>query len=178
MSTSLSSAPQSNTSGAEAPAAPLASTQPPALAVVSVLASGLPPELGTPEEPALYTVPAVFSRRVTPQERARIEDPTLAARLMGETGAGPGLELTVSDRRLLISNTNLSQLQAGLATAIGQMLNNLGKELRAARAERASAAEVRMTDERQRAGAVARIAAEIRFGPTEDPADPEAPRAT
>jgi len=178
MSTSVSNSPQSNTSEPNAPAAPPASTEPAALALVSVLASGLPPELGTPEEPGLYTIPAVFSRRVTPQERSRIEDPTTAARLMGDTGAGPGLELTVSDRRLLISNTNLAQLQAGLATAIGQMLNSLGKELHTARAERASASEIRLADERQRSDAVARMAAEIRFGPIEDPADPEASPST
>lgn len=176
MSTSLSSTAQSNTPNRNAAVAPPASTEPSALALVSVLASGLPAELGTPEEPALYTVPAVFSRRVTPQERARIEDPATAAQLMAETGAGPRLELTVSDRRLLISNTSLSQLQAGLAAAIGQMLNSLGQELRTARAERASAAEVRLADETQRAGAVARMAAEIRFEPIGDTADPQAHR--
>lgn len=145
------------------------SHEPEPLALLSVLASGLPAELGTPAEPSLYTVPVVFSRRVTPQERARIEDPAAAAMLMAETGAGPGLGLEVDDRRLLISGTNLTQLESGLAAAIGRMLSTLGEELHTARTERAAAAEVRLGEERQRADAVAQTAARIRFGPAEDP---------
>ncbi|MBN9167080.1 MAG: hypothetical protein J0I07_39475 [Myxococcales bacterium] len=50
------------------------------LRLVSILVSGLPVELGTPDEPATYTVPAVFSRQVTAAERARLEDPDTARR--------------------------------------------------------------------------------------------------
>ncbi len=138
-----------------------------ALQVLSVLASGLPADVGTPDEPSLYTVPAVFSRRVTAKERTRIEDPATAARLTAATGAGPGLALAVSDRRLLIMNTNLRQLSDGLAVAIGEMLARLGDDLVTEKDERDAAAEVRLAHETERADAVARLAAEIRFGPAE-----------
>ncbi len=153
------------------PAAPSPRTSPDdprALRVVSVLVSGLPTDLGTPTEPALYTVPAVFSRQVTPQERARIEDPATARLLAEETGAGPGLELAVSDRRLLIVNTTLGQLKDGLAAAIGTMLTRLGQDLLTEQDRRNEAAKVAQTGERERLEAVAQSAAEIRFGPVDD----------
>jgi hypothetical protein len=112
-----------------------------------VLASGLPAEVGTPDEPLLYTVPAVFSRRVTQKERSRIEDPTTAEQLEVGTGAGPGLELEVSDRRLLIGNTNLGQLKGGLAAAIGEMLIRIDEELHTEQDERDAAAGVRLARE-------------------------------
>ncbi len=117
----------------------------------SVLASGLPVEVGTPHEPSLYTVPAVFSRRVTPEERSRIEDPATAEDLMATTGAGPGLALAVSDRRLLIVNTNLAQLKDGLAMAIGRMLSRLDEDLLTEQDERDAAAELLLASEVDRA---------------------------
>ena len=145
-----------------------ASSEPVPLSIDHVLASGLPAELATPAEPPLYTVPVVFSRRVSPQERAVIEDPATAAHLMDVCGAGPDLRLTVSDRRLLIENTTLAQLDGGLAAAIGAMLTTLGDQLHAAREERTAAAEASTRVERERAEGVARTAAAIRFGPAEE----------
>ena len=154
--------------------APTDSTTPPprpALRVQSVLASGLPAEVGTPHEPSLYTVPAVFSRRVTPEERSRIEDPATAEDLMATTGAGPGLALAVSDRRLLIVNTNLAQLKDGLAMAIGRMLSRLDEDLLTEQDERDAAAELLLASEVDRASAVAETAAQIRFDADEDGTD-------
>jgi hypothetical protein len=131
------------------------------LRLVSVLVSGLPRELGTIDEPARYTVPAVFSRQVTPQERARIEDPATARRLAEL--AGPGLELSVSDRRLLIKNTTLAQLQGGLAAALAAMLREIDRELGAERARRSAEADAMYVEEHDREAAVTAAAAAIRF---------------
>lgn len=148
------------------PAAPLAAAPDPrALRVVSVLASALPDTLHTPDEPDLYTVPAVVSRQVTAQERARIEDPETARLLAAEVGLAPGLELAVEDRRLLIRNTTLTQLGQGLAEAIGRMLERLEAELLEAKDVRDHAAADRHTDELARLAAVAHQAEQIRFGP-------------
>ncbi len=136
-----------------------------ALRLVSVLASGLPSDLGTATGPIRYTVPVVFSRQVSAQERARIEDPATARSLEEAAGAGPGLELAVSDRRLLVMNTNLAELKAGLGAALGTMLARLGQELLTEQDRRAAAAEVLRSGERERVEAVSRAAAEIRFEP-------------
>lgn len=151
--------------------APVTATpaDPRALRLVSVLPGALPPELGTPAEPARYTVVAVFSRQVSPEERARIEDPATARDLAAATDAGPGLHLAVSDRRLLIHNTSLAQLRDGLAGALATMLAHLGTELVAEQDRRAAEVEALQVDERERAAAVERAAAEIRFEPDTAP---------
>ncbi len=138
------------------------------LHLVSVLASGLPADLGTPGEPDRYTVPAVFSRRVTHEERARIEDPATAHRLAESAGLGHGLELAVSDRRLLIKGTTLAELTDGLATALGAMLAGLERDLHTESGQRAAAAEVHDTAERERFEAVSRAAANIHFVDPDD----------
>ncbi len=138
---------------------------PRSLRLLSVLASLLPDTLGTPEEPPLYTVPALFSRQVTATEREHIEDPVTAQRLAEEIGVPPVLELAVSDRRLLIKNTNLTQLADGLAAAIGTMLDRLGAALLAEMDRRTEAAEVLRSDEQERLDAVERAAAQVSFDP-------------
>lgn len=144
------------------PHAPDASTGD--LHLLSILESGLPAELGTADEPATYTVPVVFSRQVSRDERARIEDPATARRLAEQIGAtGPPLRLAVSDRRLLVENTNLDQLRDGLAAALAAMLRDLGGELRAASDERAVAADARVVEERRRSDATHAAVSTIRF---------------
>ena len=93
------------------------------LRLVSILVSGLPAELGTADEPPRYTVPAVFSRQVTAEERARIEAPATASALSAH--GDRDLALEVSDRRLLIKNTTLAQLAGGLAAALGAALRDI-----------------------------------------------------
>jgi hypothetical protein len=133
------------------------------LRVVSVLEPGLPVELGTAAQPASYTVPLVFSRRVSPHERQHIEDPRTAARIAEEFGGGPGLHLVVSDRRLLVEGTTLEQLRDGLARALNDMLQELGRELRRVGDERAAAAEVHVQDERRRTATVHAAVSAITF---------------
>ncbi|AEI13397.1 hypothetical protein Celgi_2904 [Cellulomonas gilvus ATCC 13127] len=136
------------------------------LRLLSVLESGLPTQLGTPDEPAAYTVPAVFSRQVSHDERARIEAPATAQALAAQIGApadGPTLRLVVSDRRLLIENTTLAQLHDGLAAALAAMLRDLGRDLRAQTSERAVEAEALAVGERRRAAATHTVAESIRF---------------
>jgi hypothetical protein len=139
-----------------------------ALRLVSILASGLPIELGTPEEPALYTVPVVFSRQVAAAEREVIEDPETARRLIQATGTEPGLTFTVEDRRLLIHNTSLRLLKDGLASAIGRMLQRIGTDILAEQDRVAASAEARLSHERKRVDLVAREAAEISFAAADD----------
>lgn len=166
------SATPTHTSDTTVPATVSRTDDPRALRLLSVLASGLPAELGTPAEPERYTVPAVFSRQVSPAERAWIEDPATARLLEERTGAGPGLALAVSDRRLLIMNTTLAELKGGLATAIGDMLTRLGQELLTEVDRRAAAAEIIVSDEKDRVDAVTRAAAEITFGAVDDHVGP------
>ncbi|WP_309135237.1 hypothetical protein [Cellulomonas sp.] len=140
-----------------------AEPDPRALRLVSVLAAGLPADLGTEREPARYTVPAVFSRQVTPAERARIEDPGTAHRLAERAHVPDGLHLAVSDRRLLVGGTNLAEMKAGLATELSAMLRTLGDELLGEQDRRAALADERRAGERDRVAAVAAAAAEVRF---------------
>lgn len=149
-----------------------------ALRLVSILASGLPVELGTPDEPALYTVPVVFSRQVTAAEREAIEDPETARRLVEATGTEPGLAFTVDDRRLLIHNTSLRLLKDGLASAIGRMLQQIGTDLLAEQDRVTASAEARLSHERARLAAIARDAAEISFFAAADGDEPAAGEAT
>ncbi|MBU4215581.1 MAG: hypothetical protein KJ792_13100 [Actinobacteria bacterium] len=136
------------------------------LRLLSVLASGLPADLGTITEPAAYTVPAVFSRQVTHEERLRIEDPAVARRLVERTGADASLALVVEDRRLLIQNTTLRRLEDGLAAAIGEMLLELDQDLLAAQDRRAAEAGARQAVERTRSDRVIQAAARISFDPS------------
>jgi hypothetical protein len=146
---------------AATPAEPTATAPDDSLRLVSILVSGLPHELGTPDEPARYTVPAVFSRQVTAPERARIEDPATARALAPH--AGPDLALEVSDRRLLIKNTTLAELDAGLAAALAAALRDISRELDVEQAQLSADADARDADERGRAAAIAAAAAAIRF---------------
>ena len=131
------------------------------LRLTSVLVSGLPVELGTPNAPERYTVPVVFSRQVTPEERERIEDPVVARQLSEHAGAA--LELVVSDRRLLVKNTNLREVAGELSSALAAMLRDLDVQLDAEQSARADEAHRRELEERERAAAVAQEAAAIRF---------------
>lgn len=75
--TSAGFAPQTTAPDGAPASTPL---DPAALRLVSVLVSGLPTALGTVDEPVRYTVPAVFSRQVTPRERALVAAAAAAVR--------------------------------------------------------------------------------------------------
>ncbi|WP_052748412.1 hypothetical protein [Cellulomonas sp. FA1] len=153
---------------APAPSTSDASPDPTAgdLHLLHILESGIAAEVGTPAEPSRYTVPVVFSRQVTPVERARIEDPATARRL-GEAVSpgrgGPELRLVVSDRRLLVENTTLAELRDGLAAELAAFLRELGEDVRAASAERVTAAARRAGDAERRDATVHAAVEQIRF---------------
>ncbi|MBE1878851.1 hypothetical protein [Myceligenerans pegani] len=99
-----------------------------------MLDSALPHELGTADEPERYTVSAVFSRRVSAEERALIEAPSVPA-MLAEHGY-PGVSLKVADRRLEIAGTNLAMLAAGLAAEVARVLREVEQQVLAERERR------------------------------------------
>jgi hypothetical protein len=126
-----------------------------------VLDSALPHELGTDAEPERYTIVAVFSRRVLPEERALIEGPDALAAL-AERGY-PGVGLKVADRRLEIAQTNLAMLTAGLAAEIAALLRDVEQRVVAAR-ERRDDERLRWSEaEAARAARVKAEADRVRF---------------
>lgn|GEM_PF-1695855 len=131
------------------------------LRLVSVLSAGLPITLGTPEAPRSYTVPAVFSRRVSADERAVIESPQ-SARMLAAAGF-PWVTLAVSDRRLLVGGTSVEQLGSGLAHELAVMLRGIGHRLDAERAQRQPAARVLTSAEEARVAGVQHLVDAIAF---------------
>lgn len=127
----------------------------------SVLVSGLPVELGTDAAPDTYTVPAVFSRQVTVGEREAIEHPDTTQRL-AELGY-PEVTLTVSDRRLLINHTSLTQLKDGLAAAVAAVLRDIDQVLAEQQEHRDHDAFVSRTSEAERVARVQQAADEVTF---------------
>ncbi len=127
----------------------------------SVLVSGLPVELGTDAAPATYTVPAVFSRQVTVGEREAIEHPDTTQRL-AELGY-PDVTLTVSDRRLLIDHTNLTQLKDGLAAAVAAVLRDIDRVLAEQQEHRDHDALASRTSEAERVARGQQAADEVTF---------------
>ncbi|MDQ0867861.1 hypothetical protein QFZ70_000334 [Arthrobacter sp. V1I9] len=93
------------------------------LTLTGILASALPKDLGTARAPSRYVVPVVFSRRPEPRELDLLQGSSISRRL-DEAGYSD-VELRVSDRRLLITNTNLVDLKSGLAQLLGIILNEV-----------------------------------------------------
>ncbi|MGW9415519.1 MULTISPECIES: hypothetical protein [Arthrobacter] len=131
------------------------------LSLSGVLASALPHDLGTAKGPALYTVPAVFSRRPEPRELDLLHGIDVSRRL-DESGYGD-VELLVSDRRLLITNTNLEELKAGLARLVGTILREISEQALLERISRAEELDALSLIEEHRLEALRSSAAEIHF---------------
>lgn len=131
------------------------------LSLRGVLDTALPSELGTEHAPELYTVAAVFNRRVLPQEQALIEAPSVR-RSLADRGY-PDIQLTVADRRLLIANTNLAMLESGLAGEIAAVLRGVNEEITAERTRQAAEAHEWRAGEARRAAAVKVEAERVRF---------------
>lgn len=131
------------------------------LGLGSVLVGSLPSTLLTDAAPDRYTVEAVFTRRPDPDEIREI--------LGGETraflaGAGhPTVELTVSDRRLEIANTNLEELRDGLAELIARRLTDISAGVHARREASAAHFQHAAEHEQERAAAVAALAESVSF---------------
>lgn len=146
------------------------------LGLGAVLADALPSSLLTPDAPERYTVSAVFTRRPTRPEIESILGPETRDAV---TQAGyPTVEVSVSDRRLEISNTNLAELASGLAGVIAQRLHEIG--LRALADHDRFVAEPHEATEQEtdRAALVALAAAAIRFTIPPTGASPTSERGT
>jgi hypothetical protein len=131
------------------------------LGLGAVLADALPSTLLTPDAPERYTVSAVFTRRPTRPEIESILGPETRDTL--NRAGYSTVEVRVSDRRLEISNTNLAELNSGLAGVIAQRLHEIG--LRVVADHERFAAELRDATEREtdRVALVALAAAAITF---------------
>jgi hypothetical protein len=136
-------------------------TQETALHLRGVLDTALPHDLGTEDAPETYTVAAVFSRQVSREEQALIEDPA-TARQLAEHGY-PGVELSVADRRLLIANTNLAMLEHGLAHEIAELLRGIHERLATERTRKAHELDAWRAAEVERATAIKAEADRVRF---------------
>ncbi|WP_235835755.1 MULTISPECIES: hypothetical protein [Arthrobacter] len=132
-----------------------------ALMLSGVLASALPHDLGTARGPSRYTVPAVFSRRPQPREIDLLHGTGISRRL-ADAGYSD-VELRVSDRRLLITNTNLTDLKEGLAHLLGMILSEVSTQAARERSERAEELDALGLIEEQRLESIRQAAAEIHF---------------
>lgn len=126
-----------------------------------MLDSALPHELGTEDEPERYLVSAVFSRRVSPEERALIEASSVSA-MLAERGYR-GVSLKVADRRLEIAGTNLAMLAGGLASEIARVLREVEQQVLAERARRDDERLRWSEAEAARAAGVRAEAEDVRF---------------
>ncbi|OII28617.1 hypothetical protein [Curtobacterium sp. MCBA15_013] len=133
------------------------------LALTSVVASGLPSELGSPASAEYYDVPAVFNRRPDATETTALRGADGHARL---AAAGyPDVTLDVQDRRLVIGHTNLGQLERGLATAVATIVDTVSRASLAEKEVARDAARADFDDRTARAQDVTRAAERIRFVP-------------
>lgn len=132
-----------------------------ALHLRGVLDTALPRELGTGTEPQLYTVTAVFSRRVSGAEQEMLEQDSVVRRLADH--GFPGIRLQVEDRRLLIENTNLAMLTGGLAHEIAAVLRDAEEAIATERTRKADELAEWRAAEVLRAATVKAEADHVRF---------------
>jgi len=131
------------------------------LTLSGVLASALPHDIGTAKGSTIYTVPAAFSRRPQARELDLLHSASVA-RSLAEAGYSE-VQLRVSDRRLLITNTNLEELKAGLAVLVGKILREVSERALLERTTRAEELDALALIEEHRLDAVNASAAEVRF---------------
>ncbi|ROP72577.1 hypothetical protein [Curtobacterium sp. PhB115] len=137
------------------------------LALTSVVASGLPSELGTPSAAKYYEVPAVFNRRPDAVEMAALRGADGHAQLV--TAGYPDVTLEIQDRRLVIGHTNLPQLERGLATVVATIVDTVSRAALLDRERVRDAARADFDDRAARAREVTRAAERIRFEPAPYP---------
>lgn len=131
------------------------------LKLSGILASALPHDVGTARGSSRYTVPVVFSRRPQPRELDLLHGSNVSRRL-AEAGYSD-VELRVSDRRLLITNTNLMDLKTGLAHLLGTILSEVSAQAATERADREEELDALGLIDEQRLESIRRAAAEIHF---------------
>lgn len=138
------------------------------LGLGSVLVGSLPAALMTDEAPDRYTVEAVFTRRPERDEITDILGSETRDRL-ARAGYST-VELTISDRRMEIANTNLEELRDGLGGVLADRLAEISDDVRA----RQDAAAVRFraaaAGEQDRAASVAALAESVTFRTSADEA--------
>lgn len=135
------------------------------LALTSVIASGLPVDLGELVSEPFYDVPAVFNRRPDSVEMDALRGAVGHDRL---TRAGySSVTMDVRDRRLIIGNTNLGQLERGLATVIATIVDTVSRDALREKDRLRDLARTDFDEREARAQEVTRAAARIRFIPTE-----------
>lgn len=132
-----------------------------ALTLSGVLASALPHDLHTAQGPTRYTVPAVFSRRPQPREIDLLRGSGVRQEL-ADAGYSH-IDLSVSDRRLLIGNTNLVELKSGLAHLVGEILARVSAQASKERQDRTEELDALGMVEEQRLEFLRQAAAEIHF---------------
>ncbi|WP_314216138.1 hypothetical protein [Pseudarthrobacter equi] len=132
-----------------------------ALTLSGVLASALPHDLHTAQGPTRYTVPAVFSRRPQPREIDLLRGSGVRQEL-ADAGYSH-IDLSVSDRRLLIGNTNLAELKSGLAHLVGNILAGVSSQASKERQDRTEELDALGMVEEQRLEFLRQAASEIHF---------------
>ncbi|MGN6273029.1 MAG: hypothetical protein ACTHMQ_08040 [Protaetiibacter sp.] len=138
------------------------------LGLGSVLVGSLPTALLTSDAPERYSVEAVFTRKPEREEiDAILSNDTRA--YLSQCGYST-VELSVSDRRLVIANTNLEELRDGLAGVLGQRLSQISIDVQARRVVAAARIQKVTELERQRAASVVALAGSVSFAPS-TPAD-------
>lgn len=136
------------------------------LGLGSVLVGSLPAALMTDEAPDRYTVEAVFTRRPERDEITEILG-TETREWLARAGYST-VELTISDRRLEIANTNLEELRDGLGGVLADRLAEIGVVLRAKQDAAALRFREAAAGEHDRAAAVAALAESVTFHTTAD----------
>ena len=131
------------------------------LGLRSVLVGSLPPALLTSSAPDRYTVEAVFTRRPEPDEVTQILGND--TRTFLSEHHHPTVELTVSDRRLGIANTNLEELRDGLAGLIAERLAEISTEVKAKHVLAVAQSKIASELELNRAAAVVKLAESVDF---------------
>ncbi|WP_159498538.1 hypothetical protein [Microbacterium sp. 18062] len=131
------------------------------LGLGEVLVGSLPAALLTESAPDRYTVAAVFSRKPDRDEVEEILGSDTRSYLSRQ--GYPTVEVTVSDRRLEIANTNLEELRDGLAGVLAERLADISADVQARRGFAAARFEEASHREQQRAAAVAALAESVSF---------------
>lgn len=136
------------------------------LGLRTILIDSLPPTLLTNEAPDRYTVDAVFNRRPHREEVEAILGDATRAMLSGR--GYPTVELSVSDRRLEIANTNLEELRDGLAAVLAECLAEISIDSQARRLLAAARFQGVTERELARAKAVAAVIRSVVFARRND----------
>lgn len=147
------------------------------LGLGSVLVGSLPAALMTDEAPDRYTVEAVFTRR--PERDEVIEILGSETRDFLAQAGYPTVEVTISDRRLEIANTNLEELRDGLASVLADRLADISAGVRDRQDAAAVVFQNAAVSENARTAAVTALAESVTFAPSpagQDSAGAEANR--